>query len=306
VLNGVAESRCPQCNVDFEWQAVLPFDDLRCLRCDYQVLGLTSRRCPECGESFEWDAVLNAARTRRSDLFEHRWRTRPVLALLKTLWLATARPRKLWSLHELQLMPKLIPLLFLVVIQWFIFKWGWDVIGVGADWLMNHLAARMERNVRFTYNFRSHFVFSLGTQHPRVFCDLVQFMLCWQVATFLSLQLFVISNHRYRVRWQQILRVFVHATIFASLCPALWCVLEMLLDATLFVWPDSIRTLRGYIGDPYLWLGRFVFCMGLLATWAHIWIGYRDFLKVPRGWGISALCLVLGYLVTGLVMIYVK
>ena len=28
VLNGVVESRCPQCSVGFEWQAVLPFDQV--------------------------------------------------------------------------------------------------------------------------------------------------------------------------------------------------------------------------------------------------------------------------------------
>ena len=289
-LRGRAEPRCPECEAAFSWD-----DLLRCPHCDYRLWGLTQRRCPECGRSFVWDQVLAAARSRRNTLFEGLWYHDPVPALLRTWWLAALRPSRLWAQFSRFDRPRIAPLLLFVMLQWLVFAYGWPVMGWLADAAMNGLADLLEshqwidRPMRFTYLFRPRRGFL-----PR--------MALWYLMTFLCFQLLVQSKIRFRIGWRHILRVYVHATAFASLCTALWCVLEMLIDASLFLGPVT----RGLVSArTYLRLGQAVFVLGVTVTWAHIWIGYRRHLQVPRAWGSGAMCLLLGYLLAELVMIYV-
>ena len=93
----------------------------------------------------------------------------------------------------------------------------------------------------------------------------------------------------------------VHATAFAALTTALWCVLEMLADATLFFTPAAGRILTRRL---YQQIGQGVFLLGLIVTWAHLWIGYRRHLRMPHGWGLAAAALLLGHLLARLARIY--
>ena len=277
----------------------MPIEDLRCVQCGYVVYGAGEQRCPECGTRFDWDDVRNAARSRRNHLFEHRWLRSPGPSLLRTWWLAAVHPRRLWEQYAIHDPPKVAPLLVFALLQWAVFAVGWHAVGAAAEPAMNsvsqwlfqndwfHLRQELDGPLRFTYGF-----------HPRR--TFMAFMACWYLATFLSFQMFVLTKRRYRIRWRQILRVFVHATAFASFSMAVWCLAEMAVDACLlfnFDWGPFVRNL-------YQPLGKAVALVGAVVTWAHVWIGYHYFLKTPRGWGTAAMCLVLGYLLAQLAHIY--
>ena len=287
-LTGQAEAQCPLCTLEFDWDDVLPADRMTCPHCGYGVFGLPLPRCPECGGTFKWPDVLAAARTRSGNLFEAQWYTDPLPALLRTWFLAALRPRKLWSLHDVHDPPKLVPLLVLVVLQWVLFNYGWDSLAGLALWGMNRLATAYETGQRFTYFSR------MG---PAFFTHVA----LWHLLTFLSFFVFVQSRRLYRIRWPHILRVYVHSTVFASCLTLAWIVLEWLIDFSLLCIPP----LRSQVpGRLYVIVGQALFVIGLLATWRHIWVGYRDYLKVPRGWGDAALAMLLGYLLATLVGIY--
>lgn len=285
-LRGQTEPRCPRCNLEFTWNDVLPVEELRCPYCSYQLIGLREQRCPECGRPFTLASVLDAARSRRNTFFENRWRKRPIRSLARTWYFAAFRPRKLWAGYDLSDPPRLLPLGMFAIVQWAVFKHGWDVAALAVDPIMNSLPRLLGTNQRFFYPFRPDRFF-------------MPFMAVWCLLTFLSFQCFVVSKRIWRIRWTQLLRVYVHATAFASGCMALWCVLEAILDSTLF-YSGFLRR----VPQAYDWLGRGVLGLGLAVTWAHVWIGYHRYLKVPGGWGTAAMCMTLGYLLASLLRIY--
>ena len=290
-LNGVAQSRCDECHSDLDWNEVLPVQDLRCRHCEYQLLGLTEQRCPECGAPFEWTDVLRFARQGRSNLFEHVWRRRPLDALGRTWFQAAFLPRRLWTKYERCSSVGVPALLAFMILQWVVFVYGWDAVGAIADLFMNTLAPLVGSTFRFTYQFR-------------VGPNFMEFMALWYVATFFCLQVFHVSKRRYGVGWRRILRVYVHSTAFASLIPAISCLLEMLLDCSLLIQPDLSRVLNSSQPNPYVVLRDSVFALGVLGTVLLIWLGYRTHLRHPRGWGVAATSLVLGYYLARLVMLY--
>ncbi len=299
-LNGLAQPQCPKCDLELVWDDLLPVEDMHCPHCDYLVYGATRERCTECGAVFAWDDVLGAAQSRRNSLFEHFWTRRPVASLLRTWWLAAMKPRRLWAEFSIHDSPKVAPLLVFMLLQWAVFAYGWDTVArvvdpaINAasrwvyerDWLDRQSLTPQPQS--FTYSFRP------GT-------DFLKFTACWYVLTFLSFQAFVQTKARYRIRWRQILRVFVHGTAFVSLATAVWCVAEAAVDASLLVNPGWGR----FVARLYNPLGQGTAIVGAVVTWAHIWIGYHCYLKTPRGWGTAAMCLILGHLLTQLLWIYI-
>jgi len=279
-LRGCVEPSCPRCELTFEWDDVLPLEELRCLHCAYLLIGLQESRCPECGQTFEWPEVLDAARARKSDLFEHQWSHQATRALSRTWWLAAFRPTKLWASHDINDPPRVGPLLAFAIFQWAVFVVSWFAGGEVADLTLNRLARWKQSRANFNYDFRlgENFFYAVATAY---------------LFTFLSFQLFFQTNERYRVRWQQLLRVYVHATAFASLCLLFSVTLEAIVDA-------SVLFIPGFrVPFPfYDRLQRGVLALGVLITWAHIWCGYHVYLKIPRGWGTAAMCPLVGYLLT--------
>lgn len=291
-VNGALEPKCDYCGAVFKWVDVLPLDDLRCRYCRYPALGLSVQRCPECGESFTWDEILEAACRRRSLVFEHLPRHRRFDTLGRTWLLAAFRPGKLWQQYDRYALVTVAPLLLFVSLQWFAFAYGWDAIGWPAQRGMNAFSRLIGSKFTFQYYFR------VG---PRF----LPFMASWYVATFFSLQVFYLSKRRYDVNWSQSLRVYVHATAFVAILPGVWCVLEMLLDSSLFIAPTLNRWLNRSSPSPYLVLRTAVFMLGVVGTWLHIWFGYARYLNHPRGWGVAAFSIILGYNLARLLLFYV-
>lgn len=287
-LHGTGESRCPQCAIALNWARVLPLEALRCRTCGYQLFGLTQPRCPECGEAFEWGEALGRARQQRVELFETRWWDEPAPALVRTWWLAAVRPGRLWAAYAHAGHARVLPLLLFIALQWLMFAKGWEVVALAADPIMNTLGAGQTPPVRFVY-----------PRHLSPRFD--RWLATWQVATFISLLTFVESNRQYGADWRRILRVFVHATVFASMLPALWCILEMLADTSYLFTPRAgplARRLYDLIETGML-------CSGIGVSWLYLGAGYRRHLHMPHAWAVAGLAMIFGFLLTELVFIFV-
>jgi hypothetical protein len=265
--------------MELDWEAELPIEHLRCAECSYQLFGLQEKRCPECGTPFEWSEALAVARTRVNRLFEFLWFDNPVPGLMRSMWLAGFRPTKLWAQYDLHARPKVVALLLLILVQWLLFARGWHIIAWMADPAMNGISVWLGSRIRFVYRFRVDAWF-------------LPFMAVVCIVTFASIQLFFQTKRRLGIRWTDTLRVYAHATVFASFCTTGWCILEVLLDATLFFTPALARASVA----AYPMLAHTVFAIGLIVTWAHLSIGFRRYLKFPHVLGISAACLLIGHL----------
>ncbi len=321
ILDTQSSQRCPECAHPVDWDAIctraietnrdqfkylwytelsgLPLDNLRCLKCDYRLLGLTAHRCPECGQKFEWDDVVDGALRNSAKLFEYQWYASPAASFAQTLWLGAVRPFRLWKAYSDAPGAKAGPLLFLILIQWLMFARGWQTMALVIDPLMNALGkVLMERsNAPTIFTYSPH----LTQEH------LVDYGI-WSIGTLLTLQLFVQSNRQYHASWTRVLRVFAHATLFASLCTAIACLFEAALDATLFAysWPriPGVRV-GGIPPSYYVNLHNSAMGLALFSTWAYLWIGYRRHLHIPHGWAIAAVALFVGHLLAQLARTFI-
>lgn len=272
--------------------AKLPIEAICCVKCGYRLVGQTTNRCPECGVSFDWEDVTDAAISKASNLFEYRWIADPLKSIAVTFWLGATSPFRLWRTYSRSDTPRVIPLLILVMVQWLLFARGWHAVALGVDPLMNKIAQWMADpdTVRFRFTYGARYENS----------DLIDYA-TWSVATFLTLILFVQSNREYKASWRQVLRVFAHATIFASLCTAVWCVLEGVLDSSLYYWPWRRNARSGAPSIAYAYyagLGTIMLWLALGSVWAMLWIGYKKYLRIPHGWAIAGVALFVGHLVT--------
>ncbi|MBI5865441.1 MAG: hypothetical protein HZB38_13225 [Planctomycetes bacterium] len=106
--------------------------DVRCPRCDYNLRMLAQPRCPECGLDFEWDHVIAAARAEIDcPLFEYHWRRKPVRSLIYTMWLSL-QPWRLWRIVRMESTPRFGPLAALAVSA-IAFVLSLFVLGVGVS-----------------------------------------------------------------------------------------------------------------------------------------------------------------------------
>ncbi len=70
--------------------------ELACPRCDYDLRGLPAPRCPECGLQFRWEALHDIRGARASDCVEYCLRERPLRSLARTWWRAL-HPAAFWD-----------------------------------------------------------------------------------------------------------------------------------------------------------------------------------------------------------------
>ncbi len=82
-----------------DWQTVT--DDVECVRCGYNLRGLAQPRCPECGLEFEWADLFDPARRRHPYLFEHQARHGRFESYVRTAF-GSLRPSRFWRTITLQ------------------------------------------------------------------------------------------------------------------------------------------------------------------------------------------------------------
>ena len=167
----------------------------------------------------------------------------------------------------------------LLAIQIPVFVHGWDAVGFVADIVMNALADWVGMRSGFIYQFRGTFLFFPG-------------MLIWYVTSFLALQLLFQTKKQLNINWKQMLRVYVHASMFAALCPALWCVFEAMFDSTL-LFSNAANALPF---NPYVMQGRIMFAAAVIITWRQLWLGLARHLQMPHASLVAAFSLLIGYM----------
>jgi|GEM_PF-3596497 len=280
-LWGQSAPSCTECGLDSSWERLLPLDQIRCPKCRYQLLGLSEPRCPECGVKFDWILRLKKARQQHSRLFEFLWYDNPAPAFVRSARLAVFAPGKLWREYVGHRDAAVLPLLGLILVQCIIFAKGWQVTAWAVDPLINGVADWRGDGLRFIYPFRLR-------------GDYLFMAAVWHLVTFMALQLLFQTKRRLGVRWVDLLRVYAHATIFIAFCPAAWCVLEGLLDSTLFFTRSIIG--GGRYDRGYLVLAQCVFGAGLTLTWIYLTFGLRRHLKIPHAWAVSGAALLIGFL----------
>ncbi len=146
-------------------------------------------------------------------------------------------------------------------------------------WGMNELVLFLGRPNRYTYDFH----------HQDGFLRTILFT---QIATFLAFQLLYETKRKIKIRWQQFLRVLVHATAFAALTPTIACLVEIGIDAAPLIVPKwgPIRL------ATYLTIRDVVLTIGIVTTWISLSIGFKRYLKLPQPWIVSSVFLLLGFL----------
>ncbi|MEW6250763.1 MAG: hypothetical protein AB1716_08955 [Planctomycetota bacterium] len=191
-----------------------------CLRCGYNLRMLPQPRCPECGLEFVWAEVIEAAREPLDcPLFEYNWRRRPVRSFFGTLGRAFV-PWRLWRNLRLAAIPRVGPLLLLIVLVPLLF---------GA-------AIILTRAVSYSLNMLGLGAFSLMPWRQIVFTWLQEVqgtavelslpaggVLLVGVLLWLFVQIFRQTMARGRVRQSHVLRVVV----LAWLPLAVWTLLRI-------------------------------------------------------------------------------
>jgi hypothetical protein len=234
---------------------------LECPRCGYDLRLLPQPRCPECGLEFAWDDVLRAAEQRVDcSLFEYQWRRRPLRAFFGTIG-RSLFPWRLWRQVRLTDTPRVGPLLALALITLLLASACNLLIDVFGNWAFQRLQGRPVSLRWFILVFVSN-RYASGLLLHRTLLVVVTAMLTW-----LALLLFRPTLVRYRVRWDQLLRVTVLALVgFAG-----WQILvRVAVFGYVMVWP-YLRT----PWDELLPLVSFVLSMAL---------GLSVYLKLRHGW----------------------
>jgi hypothetical protein len=237
--------------------------DLACPRCGYNLRLLPQARCPECGLEFDWAELIAATRQKLScPLFEYRWRDRPIRSAVLTLWRALW-PWRLWRSIPLALPPRVGPLVVLMLIAMVLL---YTVIE-GIDSLQCYLIVRTWASSRPTPPFY-RMVWGLALVHSRpVFGPPLLGLL-----TFVSLQVFRQTAHRYAVRARHLWRI----VLLASIGMAGWQCIVYGVGHLLILRPGPRSVI---IGLP-LWS----VCVPLVAFALSLGFGLTRHLQIRRGW----------------------
>jgi hypothetical protein len=237
----------------------------------------------------DWEDVYRAGSGEQTDLLEHAWRREPVRALARTWWRMAWCPHRVWAVLTPHSRFDVRAIVVLVLLQGVVFAYGWWAMAVWLTPLMNGIGAWLAGGQN---------VVPLSFRYvPLVAPDFHLNMALWYVGALLIHCCFFDRTHCPGRRWPHQLRVWVCATAFAALCPAIWCLLEALIDSLHFVVPSSATRLRAPLipRRTYYLLAQGMFAVGVIVTWMHLWEGYRRYLRLPHGWAIAALVLAAGH-----------
>lgn len=190
--------RCPECGSIFRWQALL---DITCPRCVHSLALVDEGHCPVCRLALNWDALLTDADVERLKQFEYtRTPVRRAMALfLRGLWpTAALRAIPLESTPAVGRLRMLRRVMLAIALA-----------GIAAA-LVTVPLAFPRPVVRVVFIEQVIFLIPLTLLLP--------------VGTSLGLPLFVPTLARFRIRWDQLLRVAVYGLFGAA-----WAGLLMLL-----------------------------------------------------------------------------
>lgn len=264
-----------------DWQFVT--DEVECVRCGYNLRGLTQPRCPECGLEFEWADLLDPTRRQHPYLFEHQAQHGPIASYMRTA-LGSLKPPRFWRTITIQ-QPCHGRRLWLYALI-FVGLYGFIAGGVSAL-VLALLGIRW---------FGGMFIIRSGVSPPLVVILLLPLVI--QLATIGALLVFQQSLSRWRIRSYHVTRVCVYSAVglYIGMGVILLLWLAFLINSFQFLVPRT----------SILWslaVGVFVMVMILTALhwWVSLWCAYRRYLKIRR----AAAMLVASQIIAALVVINV-
>jgi hypothetical protein len=310
-LRGTSEPRCAACSLDFEWDKLIPLDDLSCAECGYQLRGLREPRCPECGERFTWDSALELVHQRRLPLFEYHYRKRPVRIYLKNLRLSL-NPWRMWRLIDIHDRPNVRGLVLLLAITLVMLFAGVPLFLLGMKAMLSVSMAALVGNAFPTIGgfrpFQRGYP-SFDSVAPGIYrIDLVYEViaaagLAW-ACLLLGLSLLRQSMRRCRVRFVQVFRVWVLGAISLPLGFVTVLMAAMVADLIIFFHALEVAKSMGRLALllvnplypvvallPIAAAGFFV----LLPIFT-LALGYRRYLRMPHAWGVALSAVAIGVL----------
>lgn len=258
---------CPD-NVTPDWENA-PLN-LPCPRCGYNLRMLTLARCPECGLMFRWQEILDESnsRSKTNGFFEFEWRRRPIGAFFYTL-AQTLMPWLLWRRMPLAATPRIGPLLAMIPPTLLLLL----ILSTFVDLAWHEYIKLEASRFRGQQDF-SGFLF-WNRWYPLRYIRSVLTPLFGLVAAWLSVQVFRQTIARYRIRQDQILRIFVLT----------WIAIVVAKGAS--EWVCTFATM------PYLWFWRRVFpstvwqminAIPTLVLVVSLGFAFRNYLRIRDGW----------------------
>ena len=274
--------------------------EVRCSRCGYNLMMLTTPRCPECGLEFDWPAVLNRARHQSPFLFEHNWRRRAVLSLLSTIW-RSLWPRRFWGSVSIHARVHVGALLFVSVVGVSLAL----VLFHGLAWLLATALGPLQTQYlpfSFVYQLRQSswydrlIWFLEEIAYPsRSIEELVVmplWVLCLVIGTFLMLASLRQTLGACRIRAAQLFRVWVYSA-------TAYLVLSTLLFFTVFCVFQRFPSF--YLSTAeFIKLALISVVIMAILPW-YLGIGLRDYLQMPRPFLHSFVCWGIGLLLAATV-----
>ncbi len=307
-LHGREEPVCPQCLLEFDWQHVVPLEQLTCGKCDYHLYGLNETRCPECGESFDWGQVLDEFRRRQKPLFEYHWRKKPFRSFMSSWWLAM-RPWKLWRLVDVHDPPLTkgtgIFLSVLVCIHVF----SGSALGLLATYCYKFLLMILISN-HMIIPYSSFYFYqrldgknnyigdAIGLIHHTWQCpSLLLPLLCWSLAGFVSLMLLRQSIKLCRVRTAHIARLYVYSMVPVAMGTVIYFAFIFVGEVgvaffAFFKWanPNSFPVSMDQIRSV-VWIPTWCFVVMSMA------LGFRRYIKMKHAWSVAVACQIIAFLI---------
>lgn len=178
--------RCPECGGVFRWQTLL---HISCPRCEASLESADGGSCPQCALELDWARLLGERDPAEFTQFEYT--RRPVRAGLWT-WVAALLPRRFWRGIRLESPPAVGRLKRLRRAALVVFA-----LGLG-------------------FSLGAIQVAVAGSGYPIPVAEAIQFFVGWAVpallplATMLLMPIFTPTLSRFRIRRDQLLRVFAY------------------------------------------------------------------------------------------------
>jgi len=265
-LRGLTDAVCPACELEFDWSVAVPIEKLTCETCDYHLYGLTETRCPECGTEFTWEGAIAAYHQRRQELFEYRWRDRPVRSYIRST-LLMFRPGKLWQVLHMHDQPRVGPLIAMAVVAFAFAAIAIPLLDGVYAW-MAFLTGQFPggpiplwRAVMLSYTDASLYSLSIPLAY-------------WSLLILAFLLLLRQTRRRHNIMAAHVLRIWAYTV------PVVSAVLLLFLGAL-----SIALQLHDFRLAMPLFLVISLACLAFLVKLLRE--GYRQYLKLPHAWGIA-------------------
>ena len=204
-LRGLHTPRCPECGTVFRWQALL---GVACPRCGASLRGAVGEQCPECGLQLDWSRLLGDAVP--VGRWNYEYASRPFWAGVRT-WFAVLRPRRFWRGIPLELAPVADRLRRFRRIAWMV-----AVVGMAMPMLERiDQAIQWIRAGAMAGPFQWAYLQEIGSALAANATTWIV-LLVPALISAASVPLFSITLGRFRIRREQLRRIWAYAAVGAA------------------------------------------------------------------------------------------